>query len=290
VAIARDSTAAAFRRPGNPPVIILRPAFTGEIYKLKDLWAYRELFWLLVWRLVAVRYKETVVGIAWAVIQPFSLMIVFTVFFGLLARVASDGTPYALFVYSGLLMWQFVSQAITQGGMAVVNNAHIVTKVYFPRMLLPAAAVCAAIFDFIVACPALVALLAFYGIWPSWWGLLLFPLALVISAVLALGFALWFSTLNVFYRDVNYILPFLMQLWMFSSPIVYPLSLVPAQWQPLYAINPMVSIVQACRWAFAGGSHISPKLMTISAVIAVAVLVSGFRFFRRREAIFSDII
>ena len=290
MAIARDSTAAAFRRPGNPPVIILRPAFTGEIYKLKDLWAYRELFWLLVWRLVAVRYKETVVGIAWAVIQPFSLMIVFTVFFGLLARVPSDGVPYALFVYSGLLMWQFVSQAITQGGMAVVNNAHIVTKVYFPRVLLPAAAVCSAIFDFIVACPALVALLAFYGIWPSWWGLLLFPLALVISAVLALGFALWFSTLNVFYRDVNYILPFLMQLWMFSSPIVYPLSLVPAQWQPLYAINPMVSIVQACRWAFAGGSHISPKLMTISAVIAVAVLVSGFRFFRRREAIFSDII
>jgi lipopolysaccharide transport system permease protein len=279
-----------FNAPGNPPAIILRPAFTGEIYNLKGLWAYRELFRLLIWRLVAVRYKETVVGIAWAVIQPFCLMIVLTVFFGLLARVPSDGVPYALFVYSGLLMWQFVSQAITQGGMAVVNNAHIVTKVYFPRVLLPAAAVCAAIFDFIVACPAFVVVLAFYGVWPNWWGLLLFPLALVIAAALALGFALWFSTLNVFYRDVNYILPFLMQLWMFSSPIVYPLSLVPAQWQPLYAINPMVSIVQACRWAFAGGSHISPKLMTISAVIAVAVLVSGFRFFRRREAVFSDII
>lgn len=259
----------------------------GPIEDAAELWRHRGLFAILVWRILVVRYKQTLIGSSWAIVQPFALMIVFTVFFGWLVRIPTDGSPYPVFFFTGLWVWTFVSQSVLNGAAAVVANGHIVGKVYFPRVLLPAAAVVAALVDFLVGLPALVALMAWYGIAPGW-GLPAFPLVLAIAALMALGLALWFAALWVFYRDVAYLLPFIVQLWMFASPVLYPLSLVPAEWQAVYALNPMVGIAAATRWAFAGGPPVAPHLLTISAVAALAAAAAGYRFFRRREPLFTD--
>ncbi|HYC02348.1 MAG TPA: ABC transporter permease [Azospirillaceae bacterium] len=264
---------------GGPP--------PGLRHDMAELWRHRGLFAMLVWRILAVRYKQTLIGSAWAVLQPFILMLVFTVFFGWLVRIPSDGMPYPLFFFTGLWMWTFVSQAFLAGAGAVVANGHIVSKVYFPRALLPAATVAASVVDFLVGLPALVALMAWYGVVPGW-GLAAFPLALAVAGIMGLGLALWFSALWVFYRDTAYLLPFLAQLWMFASPVIYPASLVEPEWRAVFALNPMVGIIDATRWAFAGGPAPDPGLLAISAVAALLVLVTGYVFFRRREPLFTD--
>jgi lipopolysaccharide transport system permease protein len=271
------------------PQAILRPAFSVARSDYRALWGYRELFGVLVWRLIIVRYKETAIGIAWAMLQPIGLMLVLVIFFGVFTRIPSNGVPYPLFVYPGLLVWQFCSQAFNQGSMAIVSNGQLVTRVYFPRSLLPAAVVSASLVDLLFAIPTLLALMLYYGVWPSIGGLVFVPM-LIVTVLLSLGLALLFSCLNVFYRDVIYVLPFLTQIWMFSSPIIYPLSLIPERWQPLYALNPLVAVVETARWGFAGGPAVPVAHLATAAAVSFAVLGFGLRHFRRREAIFSDII
>lgn len=282
---------AAQPRRGRPPLPGPRIVVGGDPPTLAmdaaDLWRHRGLFGTLVWRILAVRYKQTLVGSAWAVLQPFALMVVFTVFFGWLTRIPTDGAPYPVFFFTGLWLWSFVAASVLAGASSVMANGHIVAKVYFPRALLPAATVAACLFDFLVGVPALLALMAWYGIVPGA-GLLLFPLALLTAALLGLGLALWFAALYVFYRDTAHLLPFLVQMWMFASPVIYPLSLVPAPWQGVYALNPMVGIIAATRWAFAGGPPVEPRLLLISAGAALLIAVGGYLYFRRKEPLFTD--
>jgi lipopolysaccharide transport system permease protein len=274
---------------GQRPFTVLRPAFTAGPFDFHDAWAHRELFSLLVWRLIIVRYKETVVGIAWAVLQPLGLMAVMVVFFGVFTRIPSSGAPYPLFVYAALIVWQFCSQGFTQGTFSVVNNAPLVTKIYFPRSLLPAASVAVNFVDLLLSFPALVILMAWYHVWPTA-GIVLFLPMLGVAALLTLGLALLFSCLNVFYRDIAYVLPFLTQIWMFSSPIIYPPALVPEGWRFLYALNPLVGVIETARWSFAGGPPVRVTDVVTAVAVALAVFVVGLRFFHRREAIFADII
>ena len=276
------------RRTGLPYTSLL-PSYSGRMEELPELWRHRELFRALVWRIIAVRYRVTFIGTAWALLQPFSLMVVFTVFLGLLARMPSDGIPYPIFFYSGVLAWQLVAQAVLQGTATVVANDHLVKRLYFPRSLLPAAAVTASLFDFLVALPGLFLLMAVYGMIPSA-GIFAFPLAILLATSLALGLALWGAALNVFYRDISYVVPFLVQIWMFASPVIYPESLVPEKLHWLYASNPMVTIIGITRWAFAGGPTVPMFSMAISGAVSFVILVLGYRFFRRREASFSDVI
>ncbi|HYE48754.1 MAG TPA: ABC transporter permease [Azospirillaceae bacterium] len=278
---------AAARPAASRPVTLIGGRRPGLREDAGELWRHRGLFAMLVWRILAVRYKQTLVGSAWAVLQPFLLMLVFTVFFGWLVRIPSDGVPYPLFFFTGLWMWSYLSQCFLAGAASVVANGHIVGKVYFPRALLPAATVAASVVDFLVGLPALAALMAWYGIVPGW-GLLAFPAAFLIATAMGLGLALWFAATWVFYRDTAYLLPFLAQLWMFASPVIYPLSLVPAEWRELYALNPMVGVAAATRWAFAGGPPVEPRLLLVSAGAALLVLATGYRYFRRREPLFTD--
>jgi len=283
--IGRNASGEARRRPRA----VLRPAFSSAQLDHRALWSYRELFGVLVWRLIIVRYKETTIGIAWAVLQPIGLMLVLVIFFGVFARVPSNGVPYPLFVYPGLLIWQFCSQSFNQGSMAIVNNGQLVTRVYFPRGLLPAAVVSASLVDLLLAFPALLVLMLYYGVSPSVGALILLPM-LVVTVLLSLGVALLFSCLNVFYRDVVYVLPFLTQIWMFSSPVIYPLSMVPERWQFVYALNPLVAVIETARWGFAGGPPVRIADLAIALAVSLAVFGVGVRYFHRREPIFSDII
>jgi lipopolysaccharide transport system permease protein len=272
-----------------PASFAIRPIASQGTFNLRELWAFRELFYMLVWRNLKVRYKQTAIGVAWALIQPFALMFVFTVFFGYLTRMPSDGIPYPLFVYSGLVVWTFVSTAFGQGSQSVVMNQQLVTKIYFPRAILPASTIASGAVDLGFSFLALFALMAYYGVVPGL-GLLLMPVVLLIAVLTTLGLSLWFSALYVLYRDVGHLIPFVTQLWMFSSPIIYPVSLVPEALRPVYALNPMVTIIEGTRWAFAGSHPPSAMLVVVSLATSIALVVSGYYYFRRHEATFSDIV
>jgi lipopolysaccharide transport system permease protein len=253
------------------------------------LWEYRELLYFLVWREVKVRYKQTGLGVLWAVIQPFFTMLIFSVFFGRLARIPSDGVPYPVFAYCALLPWQLFAFALTESSNSVVANQRLITKVYFPRLIIPLAAICVGLVDFVISLGVLAVMLAYYGIAPGI-GIVTIPLwtLLVLASALAVG--LWLSALNVKYRDVRYTVPFLAQIWMFATPVAYPTSLVPEAWRPLYALNPMVGVIDAFRWAFVGGG--TPPLLTVavSVTIVAMLLTGGLLYFRRMERTFADVI
>jgi len=271
------------------PKIVIRPSGGWVSLRLGDLWAYRELLYFLVWRDIKVRYKQTVLGAAWAVIQPFFTMVVFTIFFGQLAKVPSDGLPYPVFAYCGLLPWQLFSYALTQSGNSLVANQNLITKVYFPRLVIPLAACLAGIVDFGIAFLVLLGMMIFYGITPTA-AMASLPIFLLFALATALGVGLWLSAMNVRYRDVRYTIPFLTQVWLFATPIAYPSSLIPAKWRAIYGLNPMAGVVEGFRWALLGKGELPGPLVGISLAAVVVLLTGGLYYFRRMERTFADVV
>jgi len=265
------------------------PAPERHTLDFRELWQFRHLLVVLVWRTLRVRYQQTVVGVAWAVLQPLLLTFVFTIIFGQLANMPTNGQPYPIFVLSGLVVWLFVAQAFTQASVSVVHNAHLVTRIYFPRVILLLTAVAAAFVDFLCAFALLVLLMIWYGITPSI-GALLFVPALLLAVMTIFGLGLWMSALYVPYRDVGQLLPFLVQLAMFLTPVIYPSNLLPAKYGFIYALNPLVVVVDTARWSFAGGVPPALWMVAVSVLVALLLCLSGFKFFRRTEATFADIV
>jgi lipopolysaccharide transport system permease protein len=255
----------------------------------RDLWEYRELLFFLVWRDIKVRYKQTVIGIGWAIIQPFFTMVIFGFFFGLLARIPSDGLPYPVFYYAALLPWTYFAHALTGTTNTMVENQRIITKVYFPRLILPLTAVLVGLVDFAVASTILIGMLIFYGIVPTL-AILLLPAFLLLAVATALGVGLWLSALNAIYRDVRYVVPFLVQSWMFASPVAYPSTLVPERWRWLYGLNPMAGVIEGFRWALTAQGQPPGSLLLVSAGVVLVILVGGLLYFQRMEETIADVI
>lgn len=270
------------------PLVIIEPNKAWGALDLRDLWAFRELLYFLTWRDVKVRYKQTELGIAWAIIQPLFTMLVFTLFFGRLAGIPSDNVPYPLFAYAGLLAWSFFANAITNSGNSLVGSANLITKVYFPRMIIPGAAVVAGLVDFAVAFVILVLLMIYYGVMISW-SILMFPVVVLLTTLLALGMGMWLSAMNVKYRDVRFALPFLIQLWMFISPVIYPTSFLPEKFRWFLSLNPMTGIIEGYRSSLFGRPF-NWIALALSAVITLAVLTYASYSFRRMEKSFADIV
>ncbi|HEY59556.1 MAG TPA: ABC transporter permease [Anaerolineae bacterium] len=269
--------------------IILKPSKGWSALNLIDLWLYRELIYFLTWRDLKVRYKQTLLGVSWAVLQPFMTMVVFSIFFGELAKVPSDGLPYPIFSFTALLPWTLFSKALQGASRSLVASAHMITKVYFPRIILPLSSVLAGVVDFVIAFVVLLGMMFYYGIFPTvnvW----VLPLFLLMALVNAVGVGLWLSALNVLYRDIGYILPFLTQFWMFITPIAYPASIVPEKWQILYAINPMTGVVEGFRWALLGSGEAPGLILLVSSAVAVVILISGLFYFKRMERLFADMV
>jgi lipopolysaccharide transport system permease protein len=256
--------------------------------KLHDLWDYRELLYFLTWRDVKVRYKQTAIGAAWAVIQPFMTMVAFSLFFGQLGKIPSDGLPYPVFSFAALVPWVFFANALSQASNSLVGNAGLLGKVYFPRLVVPISSVLSGVVDFGIAFIVLLAMMAYFQVWPTA-AIAFLPLLLLLALVTALGVGLWLSALNVEYRDVRYAVPFLTQFWLFATPVAYPSSLLSEPWRTMYALNPMVGVVDGFRWALLGTPP--PGLMLwVSAAVAVALLVTGAFYFRRMEQTFADVV
>jgi lipopolysaccharide transport system permease protein len=271
------------------PVLVIRPSRGWVSLRLHELWDYRELLFFLGWRDVTVRYKQTVLGASWAIIQPVSTMIVFSVIFGKLARIPSDGIPYPIFSYVALLPWNFFTTALSSSSSSVVGGARMIRKVYFPRLVIPISSIVSAFIDFTIAFTVLVAMMVYYRIVPTI-NIVFLPLFVLLAVVSALGVGLWFAATNAKYRDVRYIIPFVTQFWMYATPIVYPSSLIPEQWRPFYAINPMVGVVEGFRWAILGSGSAPGIPMLVSVSVAVTVLVTGAFYFRRMERTFADVV
>jgi lipopolysaccharide transport system permease protein len=269
------------------PVTIVGPESPPLSAEVRELVEHRDLLWFLAWRDVKVRYKQTALGIAWALIQPLFAMLVFSIFLGHLVRVPSDGLPYPLFSYAALLPWSLFAAALGEASASLVANRALLTKVYFPRLVLPLAAVFVAVIDFAVAAGLLVALMLWYGVVPGL-GILLAPFFVLVALASALGAGLWLGALNVQYRDVRYVVPFLVQVWFYATPVVYPSSLLPAPWRALYGLNPMAGAIEGFRSAVLGG-RVEPALAAVSAVAAAALLWGGVRYFRRVEDSFADL-
>jgi lipopolysaccharide transport system permease protein len=257
---------------------------------LKELWEYRELIYFLTWRDIKVRYKQTVLGGAWAIIQPFFLMIVFSVFFGHLIGVPSDKIPYPIFAYSGLLAWQFFAHALQESGNSLIANERLITKVYFPRMVIPISAALGGLLDFALAFIILLGLMAYYHFVPNRWALLAVPIFILLALMTALGVGLWLSALNVKYRDVRYTMMFLTQLWFFLTPVTYPSSIVPARWRALYGLNPMAGVVEGFRWALFGQPAAPTVMLFVSFIVVTLILLGGIYYFRNMETGFADVV
>jgi len=275
--------------------LVIEPSSGRLSVALRDLWSYRELLYFLVWRDVKVRYKQTVLGAAWAILQPLLTALVFTIFFGRLAGISSEGLPYPLFAYSGLLAWTFFAQGLTQSAASLVGSANLITKVYFPRLVIPVAAVLAGLVDLVVAIPVLGVFLLWYRHLPGV-ELLLFPAFLLLALLTVTGAGMWLAALNVQYRDVRYVVPFLIQLWLFVTPVIYPASTVIRQLERfglpgwLAGLNPMAGVVEGFRWSLLGAPPLDPGLLTSSVVTAAVVTISGMLYFRRVEESFADVV
>lgn len=271
------------------PVTVIRPPRGWMPINLRELWAYRELLYFFTWRDIKIRYKQTLLGFAWAILQPLLMMIVFTLFFGTLAKVPSENIPYPLFNYAALLPWTLFAEGITRSSNILVQDANLVQKVYFPRLLLPMSSILSPVVDFAIALVVLFGLMLYFTYPPSI-TMLWLPLFLLLELILALGVGLWLSAINVEYRDVRYVVPFLVQLWLFASPVVYATTFVPERFRVAYGlINPMVGIIDGFRWAILGTERPS-YLLIASAAIIVAILISGAFYFRRREKAFADVV
>lgn len=278
------------RTGGRPATVVLKPASRWPGIEFGELWRYRGLFLFLVWRDIKVRYAQTVLGLLWAVFQPIITMIVFTVVFGGLAEIESDDLPYAVFSLCGLVPWTYFSTALTGASQSLVANAPLVTKIYVPRLIIPSAPVLAGLVDFAVALLILLGMLLFFGIVPEPSALYLVPLLLMMTMLTVSGVGYWLSALNIQYRDIKHVAPFLVQLWMYASPIVYPLSLVPEEFRLAYSLNPLVSVVEGFRMALAGSGSLRPEYVAASLSVAILLFVSGILFFRRSERVFADVV
>lgn len=273
----------------GPVRIRIEPSRGWTSLGLHEIWQYRELLYFFIWRDVSVRYRQTVLGIAWAVIQPFMAMVVFSLFFGRLAKLPSDGIPYPIFTYSALVPWTLFSNGLSQAANSVVRDANLVTKVYFPRLLIPLSAVIGGVVDFGVAFVVLLAMMLFFGIRPTantvW-----VPLLVVLAMSSALGVGLWLAALNVQFRDVRHVVPFLIQIWLFATPVLYSTALLPSHWRTLYGINPMVGVIEGFRWALLGTAARPGPTMLVSVVTVLLLLAGGAWYFRRMERTFADLV
>jgi len=267
--------------------LTIKPAHGWISFRLGDLWKYRELLYFLAWRDVKVRYKQTALGVAWAVIQPLMTMVVFTVFFGKLAKIPSDGLPYPVFNFCALLPWTLFSRALNDSSNSLVANSNLISKIYFPRLVIPISATLAGLVDFGIAFLIFLGLMAYYGIVPSL-AILSLPVFIILAVLTAIAVSLWLSALNVEYRDVRYTIPFLTQIWMFLSPIAYPSSMVPEKWRALYGLNPIAGVIEGFRWALLGTVRPDPTIVGVSVLIVVLLLVGGLAYFRRMERYFAD--
>jgi lipopolysaccharide transport system permease protein len=272
----------------RPLIVDIAPAEGLRPLNAAELWTYRELLYFLVWRDIKVRYKQTVLGAAWAVLQPVLTMTVFAIFLGRLAHVPSDGVPYPVFAFVGLVPWTYFATALTSGAQSVVGSQQLISKVYFPRLLVPLASAVTPLVDFVIALLTLAPLLAWYRIAPGA-AVIWLPAFLLLGVATAFAASLWLATLTVQYRDVRYVVPFFVQFWMFATPVAYPASLVPPAWRLVYGLNPMTGVVEGFRWALVGGPAPGP-IVLVSAVVVTALLVSGLAFFRRSEGAFADVI
>ncbi len=275
--------------PSDSHIIVVKPSKGWISLKLKELWEYRELLYFMAWRDIKVRYKQTVLGTAWAIIQPFFTMVVFSIFFGKLAKVPSDGLPYPIFAYAALVPWTFFANGLNQASNSLVGSANLIKKVYFPRLVVPISSVISGVVDFVLAFAVLLGMMLFYGILPTV-KILWLPLFVLLIFVTALGVGFWLSALNVQFRDVRYTVPFLTQFWLFATPIAYPSSLLSEPWRTLYGINPMVGVVEGFRWALLGTDTAPGAIILVSSLVALALFVGGAFYFRRLERSFADVV
>jgi lipopolysaccharide transport system permease protein len=273
----------------KPAVTQIQPSSGWRSPNFRELWTYRELLYFLVWRDVKVMYKQTVIGAAWAIIQPLMTMLIFLLVFKKIANIESDGLPYPIFAYSALLPWNLFAAALSRSSTSLVSQSNLISKVYFPRLIVPVSAAISGIVDFGIAFVILIVMMSWFRIMPTW-GILFLPFFMILALTAALSVGLWLSALNVRYRDVGHTVPFLMQLWMFASPIAYPLSLVPQQWRFVYSLNPMVGVIEGFRWALLGKA--SPHLVVIasSTTAVLALLFGGIIYFKRMERTFADVV
>jgi lipopolysaccharide transport system permease protein len=273
----------------KPPVLRVAPSRGWVSLKLPELWAYRELLYFMVWRDIKVRYKQTALGAAWAVIQPFCTMIVFSLFFGRLAKMPSDNIPYPIFSYAALVPWTFFANGLSESSNSLVGSANLIKKVYFPRLAVPVAAVLAGIVDFVIAFVVLLAMMLYYSVAPTA-NVLWLPLFLLLALATSLGVGLWLSALNVQFRDVRYVVPFVTQFWLFATPIAYPSSLLSEPWRTLYGLNPMAGVVEGFRWALVGTNTKPGPMIALSSLVAILLLAGGGFYFRRMEKTFADVV
>jgi lipopolysaccharide transport system permease protein len=273
----------------EPPIVRIRPSKGWVSLKLGDLWEYRELLYFLIWRDIKVRYKQTALGASWAILQPVLTMVVFSLFFGKLGKIPSDGIPYPIFSFAALVPWTFFANGLTQGANSMVGSANLITKIYFPRLSIPIAAVVSGVVDFVLAFGVLLLMMFYYRIFPGV-NIVWLPAFLLLALVTSLGVSLWLSAMNVEYRDIKYVVPFLAQFWLFATPIAYPSSLLSEPWHTLYAINPMVGVVEGFRWALLGSGTRPGAMIAVSSVTALIILLSGAFYFRRMEKTFADIV
>jgi lipopolysaccharide transport system permease protein len=275
--------------PKDIPFIRIEPSKGWISLKLKELWEYRELLYFLIWRDVKVRYKQTVLGAAWAIIQPFFTMIVFSLFFGKLAKIPSDGIPYPIFCYAALVPWTFFANGLGKASHSLVGGGNLIKKIYFPRLSMPLASVLSGTVDFVLAFIMLIGMMLYFGIVPTI-NVIWLPFLLLLSLVAALGVSLWLSCMNVQFRDVQYVIPFLTQFWLFATPVAYPSSLLSEPWRTLYGINPMVGVVEGFRWALLGTKTAPGPIIFVSSLVAFSLLVGGAFYFRRMEKTFADVV
>ena len=275
--------------PSDSHVIVVKPSKGWISLKLKELWEYRELLYFMAWRDIKVRYKQTVLGAAWAIIQPFFTMVIFSIFFGRLAKVPSDGLPYPIFAYTALVPWTFFANGLNQASNSLVGSANLIKKVYFPRLVVPISSVISGVVDFVLAFIVLLGMMLFYGIFPTV-NIIWLPFLLLLTFIISMGTGLWLSALNVQFRDVRYTVPFLTQFWLFATPIAYPSSLLSEPWRTLYGINPMVGVVEGFRWALLGTDTAPGAIILVSSLVALALLVGGAFYFKRLERSFADVV
>ena len=271
------------------PLVTIEPSRSWVALDLRDLWAYRELLYFLMWRDLKVRYKQTVLGVAWVVMQPLFTALIFTIFLGKLAGIPSDNVPYTVFAYAGLLPWTFFAGAVSVTSNSLVGNAQLITKIYFPRMIIPCAAIGARLVDFAIAFVVLIGMMIYYRL-PITWSILMFPVLVVLITLLALSVGMWTSAVNIKYRDVGAVLPLLIQIWMFASPVLYPSSLVPARWQTLYTLNPLTGIIEGFRASLFRQKEFDWGALTVSTIITIVLLIYSAYTFRRMEKGFADIV
>ena len=269
--------------------VVIQPRRHLFALDLKAIWEYRELLYFLVWRDLKVHYRQTVIGAGWVILQPLMTMVIFTIIFSRFAQIPSDGLPYPVFVYSALLPWNLFANSLNRGTGSVVGNAQLVSKIYFPRLILPFSGVLSPVVDFAVAFVILIGMMIWFGIVPTW-GVLALPLLILLAVLTALAVGLWLSALNVRYRDIGHTIPFLIQIWMFASPVAYPISLVPEKWRLLYSLNPMAGVIEGFRWALLGRQSPDFALIAVSAAMVFALLLPGIVYFRYTERTFADVV